>query len=60
VELGGPQRRQAIRIRLDPAVLRWFKVLGPGTRRGSTRCCGLSWRRGEGKQGDSRDAGVAD
>jgi uncharacterized protein (DUF4415 family) len=30
VELGVPQRRQAIHIRLDPEVLRWFKALGPG------------------------------
>ena len=30
VELGVPERRQAIHIRLDPEVLRWFKARGPG------------------------------
>lgn len=30
VELGVPERRQAIHIRLDPEVLRWFKAHGPG------------------------------
>ena len=30
VEIGVPERRQAIHIRLDPEVLRWFKAHGPG------------------------------
>jgi uncharacterized protein (DUF4415 family) len=30
VELGVPERRQAIHIRLDPEGLRWFKAQGPG------------------------------
>jgi len=30
VELGVPERRQAIHIRVDPEVLRWFKMHGPG------------------------------
>lgn len=30
VEIGVPQRRQPIHIRLDPEVLRWFKAHGPG------------------------------
>lgn len=30
VEIGVPERRQAIHIRLDPEVLRWFKARGPG------------------------------
>jgi uncharacterized protein (DUF4415 family) len=30
VEIGVPQRRQPIHIRLDPDVLRWFKAHGPG------------------------------
>ena len=30
VEIGVPQRRQPVHIRLDPEVLRWFKAHGPG------------------------------
>ena len=30
VDVGLPERRQAIHIRLDPEVLRWFKAHGPG------------------------------
>lgn len=30
VELDVPERRQAIHIRLDPEVLRWFQAQGPG------------------------------
>ncbi|HUN44316.1 MAG TPA: BrnA antitoxin family protein [Acetobacteraceae bacterium] len=30
VEPGMPERRQAIHIRVDPEVLRWFKAHGPG------------------------------
>ena len=30
VDIGLPERRQAIHIRLDPEVLRWFKAHGPG------------------------------
>jgi hypothetical protein len=32
VDIGLPERRQAIHIRLDPEVLRWFKARGPGYR----------------------------
>ena len=28
--LGTPEPKQDVHIRLDPAVLRWFKALGPG------------------------------
>jgi uncharacterized protein (DUF4415 family) len=30
VDVGLPEPRQAIHIRLDPEVLRWFKAHGPG------------------------------
>ncbi len=30
VDVGLPERRQPIHIRLDPEVLRWFKAHGPG------------------------------
>jgi uncharacterized protein (DUF4415 family) len=30
VDIGLPERSQAIHIRLDPEVLRWFKAHGPG------------------------------
>ena len=30
VDIGLPERRQAVHIRLDPQVLRWFKAHGPG------------------------------
>lgn len=30
VEIGVPQRRHPVHIRLDPEVLRWFKAHGPG------------------------------
>jgi uncharacterized protein (DUF4415 family) len=30
VDIGLPERRQAIHIRIDPEVLRWFKAHGPG------------------------------
>jgi uncharacterized protein (DUF4415 family) len=30
VDIGLPERRQAIHIRLDPEVLRWFKAFGRG------------------------------
>jgi len=30
VVLGAPEAKQDVHIRLDPAVLRWFKAAGPG------------------------------
>jgi uncharacterized protein (DUF4415 family) len=30
IELGIPEPKQDVHIRLDPAVLRWFKAQGPG------------------------------
>jgi len=30
VDVGLPEQRQPIHIRLDPEVLHWFKVRGPG------------------------------
>ena len=30
IELAIPERKQDVHIRLDPAVLRWFKAQGPG------------------------------
>jgi hypothetical protein len=45
VDIGLPEQRQAIHIRLDPEVLR------PAIRRASTRCCGRLSRRGSGRNG---------
>ncbi len=30
IVMGIPEQKQSVHIRLDPAVLRWFKAYGPG------------------------------
>lgn len=51
-----PTRKRLVLVRLDPEVLDWFRAQGPATRRGSTPCCGPSWRT---RGGDGPGEGAA-